>query len=86
MAKTRISSKGQVVIPKDVRARHGWKAGMELEVEETADAVTLRAAASPFPRTTIDQVSGCLKYRGRPLTIEEMDAAVAREARRRRRR
>ena len=84
MAKTRISSKGQVVIPKDVRERHGWKEGTELEVEDAANSVTLRAVASPFPRTTLDDVIGCIGYRGRPLTIEEMDAAVAREARRRR--
>jgi AbrB family looped-hinge helix DNA binding protein len=83
MAKTRISSKGQVVIPKDVRDRHGWKEGTELEVEDGTTSITLRAAA-PFPRTTIDQVAGCLKYRGRPLTLEEMDEAVAREARKRR--
>jgi AbrB family looped-hinge helix DNA binding protein len=83
MSKTRISSKGQVVIPKDVRDRHGWKEGTELEVEDGAASITLRAAA-PFPRTTIDQVAGCLKYRGRPLTLEEMDEAVAREARKRR--
>ena len=84
MSRTRISSKGQVVIPKDVRERHGWKEGTELEVEDAANAVTLRAANSPFPRTTLDEAFGCLKYRGRPLTIKEMDEAVAREARKRR--
>ncbi len=83
MAKTRLSSRGRLTIPKAVRDRHGWSPGTEIEIEDRADAVTLRRA-SPFPPTTIDAVSGCLKYRGRPLTIDEMDAAVAREARRRR--
>jgi AbrB family looped-hinge helix DNA binding protein len=42
MAKTRMSSKGQVIIPKAVRDRHGWATGLELEVEDRGDAVVLR--------------------------------------------
>jgi AbrB family looped-hinge helix DNA binding protein len=83
MAKTRLSSKGQVIIPKDVRDRHGWQPGAELEVEDRGDAVLLRTARI-FPRKTVAQVFGCLKYEGPPLTIEQMNAAVAREARKRR--
>ena len=83
MARTRLSSKGQVIIPKAVRERHGWGAGTELEVEDRDEAVVLRAA-SPWPRTTLEQVVGCLHHEGPPLSVEEMDAAVAREAKRRR--
>jgi AbrB family looped-hinge helix DNA binding protein len=83
MTKTRLSSKGQVIIPKEVRDRHGWRPGAELEVEDRGDAVVLRAARI-FPRKTVAQVYGCLKYEGPPLTIEQMNAAVAREARKRR--
>ncbi len=81
MARTRLSSKGRLTIPKAVRDRHGWTSGTEIEIEDVGDAVVLRAAPV-FPRTTIDAAFGRLKYRGTPLTIEEMDAAVAREARR----
>lgn len=81
MAKTRLSSKGQVIIPKVVREAHGWGPGVELEVEDRGDAVVLRPA-HPFPATTFEEVRGCLKYHGPPRTIEEMDEAVAREARR----
>jgi AbrB family looped-hinge helix DNA binding protein len=81
MAKTRLSSKGQVIIPKAVRDRHGWQPGAELEVDDLGDAVVLRPA-KPFRPTTFEEVRGCLKYDGPPLTIEEMDEAVAREARR----
>jgi len=83
MSKTRLSSKGQVIIPKEVRERHGWQPGAELEVEDRGDAVVLRAAQA-FPRKTVAQVFGCLKYEGPPLTVEQMNAAVAREARKRR--
>ena len=81
MARTRLSSKGQVIIPKAVRDRQGWRPGVELEVEDQADAVVLRLA-KPFPPTTIEQVYGCLKYDGPPVTIEEMDEAVAEDVRR----
>ena len=83
MAKTKLSSKGQVIIPKQVRERHGWGPGTELDVEEMDDAVLLRPARK-FPATTVADVFGCLKYDGPPLTVEQMHAAVAREARRRR--
>jgi AbrB family looped-hinge helix DNA binding protein len=81
MAKTRLSSKGQVIIPKAVRDRHGWRPGLELEVADRGDAVVLRPT-KPYTPTTIDEVYGCLKYDGPPITIEEMDEAIEREARR----
>jgi AbrB family looped-hinge helix DNA binding protein len=81
VAKTRLSSKGQVIIPKAVRDRHGWNRGTELEIEDRGDAVVLRLA-TPFHPTTIDQVYGCLKYDGPPIKIEEMDEAIERETRR----
>jgi AbrB family looped-hinge helix DNA binding protein len=80
MARTRLSSKGQVIIPKAVRDRHGWRPGLELDLEDQADAVVLRRA-KPFPATTIEEVYGSLKYEGPPATIEEMDEAVGESAR-----
>ena len=41
-------------------------------------------AVQPFPRTTIDEVRGCLKYTGPRVTLEQMDKAVLGEARKRR--
>jgi AbrB family looped-hinge helix DNA binding protein len=76
MAKTRLSSKGQVIIPKAVRERQGWQPGTELEVEDQGDVVVLRRAPL-FPRTTIDEAYGCLKYDGPPRTVEEMDEGIA---------
>ena len=60
-ARTRLSNKGHVIIPKQVRERHGWTPGVELEVEDRGDAVVLRKARL-FGRTTVDQVRGCLKH------------------------
>lgn len=38
-----LSSKGQLVVPKSIRDRHGWKVGDRFQVIETAGAVVLRA-------------------------------------------
>ncbi|WP_439545105.1 AbrB/MazE/SpoVT family DNA-binding domain-containing protein [Sandarakinorhabdus sp.] len=38
-----LSSKGQLVLPKSVRDRHGWKVGDRFQVIETAGALVLRA-------------------------------------------
>jgi AbrB family looped-hinge helix DNA binding protein len=83
MARTRLSSKGQVIIPKAVRDARGWRAGQELIVEDRGDAVALRPAR-PFPPTTVDDLVGCTGYAGPRLSLEEMDAAIAEEARTRR--
>nr|WP_295662250.1 AbrB/MazE/SpoVT family DNA-binding domain-containing protein [Polymorphobacter sp.] len=72
---TTVSTKGQVILPSDVRRRRRWDAGTKLVVEETAEGVLLRAAAR-FPPTTSDEVFGMLKYDGPPISIEDMNAAV----------
>ncbi|HEX4006285.1 MAG TPA: AbrB/MazE/SpoVT family DNA-binding domain-containing protein [Acidobacteriaceae bacterium] len=76
MATTKISTKGQVVLPLAVRNRRKWTPGTELIVEETPLGVLLRPA-KPFPPTTIEEVSQILQYRGKRKSIEEMDEAIA---------
>jgi AbrB family looped-hinge helix DNA binding protein len=76
MDTTRLSSKGQVIIPKAVRDAHGWREGMEFTVEDVAGGIVLRPSKIGSPKTTIDQVFGCLKYDGPPKTIEDMDAGI----------
>ena len=55
---TRISTKGQVILPKSVRDHRKWGAGTKLIVEETADGVLLRAAPL-FKPTTVMKSPGC---------------------------
>ena len=80
MAKTRVSSKGQVVIPRKVRAGHGWSAGTVLEIEERGDCIVLRPLPR-LPKTTLDDLIGCTGYKGPRRSLEEMDAAIAKGAR-----
>ena len=79
---TVISTKGQVILPKAIRDQRHWAAGTRLTVENTPEGVLLRATPA-FPETSIDAVFGSLRYSGPALTIEEMDAVIAREAQRR---
>jgi AbrB family looped-hinge helix DNA binding protein len=41
MARTRVSPKYQVVIPKEIRDRHGLKPGQELQVISKGNSITL---------------------------------------------
>jgi len=75
METTRLSTKGQVIIPRSIRAAHNWNPGMELEVIDTDDSIILRPKR-PFTETSIDDVAGCLKYKGKAKSIEEMDMAI----------
>ena len=47
IATTRMSSKGQVVIPENVRKRLGLKAGSEFVVLASDDAIVLRPVTEP---------------------------------------
>lgn len=79
-ARTRLSTRGQIVLPKEVRERHGWRPGLEFVVEDREDSVVLRPIAPDRP-TTVDDLLGCLPWRGRAKTLEEMEAGIARGAR-----
>jgi AbrB family looped-hinge helix DNA binding protein len=78
----RLSTKGQVILPKSIRQRRHWDAGTRLVVEDTAKGVLLKAAPI-FEPTRPDEVYGSLKVSGPPKTFEEMDAGVLAEAKRR---
>ena len=78
----RISTKGQVILPEAVRQNRQWQAGTRLVVEETSDGVLLKDAPA-FESKRSDEVFGSLKFPGSPKTLEEMDAGVIAEAKRR---
>lgn len=78
----RLSTKGQVILPKSIRQRRNWDAGTRLVVEETADGVLLKSAQL-FEPTRPEDVFGSLGSVGRPKTLKEMDDGVLAEARRR---
>jgi AbrB family looped-hinge helix DNA binding protein len=75
MNTTRLSSKGQVIIPKPHRTAHHWEAGLELVVIDFGDGILLKPK-SPFPETSISDVASCLKFRGKPKSLDEITAAI----------
>ncbi len=80
METTRVSSKGQVVIPKAVRDRLGLRPGADLSVEVQGDSVILRRKRKQLRRPTPDEVAavaGRLDPGGPMPSWEEIDAAVA---------
>ena len=83
--RTRVSTKGQVILPKAIRDRRQWAPGTELTIEERPEGVLLKPSPL-FAPTKIEDVFGRLGPVESVLTIEEMDAAVMAEALRRHRR
>lgn len=75
METTRLSSEGQVIIPKALRNIYGWEAGQELIVIDTGDGILLKPK-KPFPETELQNVAGCLKDQGKPKSLNEMEDAI----------
>jgi AbrB family looped-hinge helix DNA binding protein len=75
----RLSTKGQLVIPREIRDRHGWAEGVELVLADQGDSVVLRSVRQ-FPETTLEELVGCTGYKGPALTLEDMEAGIARGA------
>ena len=79
---TRLSTKGQIILPNRIRLSRAWTPGTEFTVEETADGVLLRPAGQ-FPRTELEDVAGCLRSKGKTKTLSQMSDAIGREVKRR---
>ena len=79
---TVISTKGQVILPKMIRDQRHWTVGTKLVVEDTPDGVLLKALPV-FPETSLEDVFASMRYDGPALSLDDMDAAVLMEAKRR---
>ena len=75
METTKLSSKGQVVIPKSLRVAHNWEAGQELVVVDVGDGILFKPK-SPFKETNINDVASSLKFTGKTRSLEDMDEAI----------
>ncbi|OGR07029.1 MAG: AbrB family transcriptional regulator [Deltaproteobacteria bacterium RIFOXYD12_FULL_50_9] len=75
MQLTVLSSKGQVIIPKPVRTARHWEPGQQLEVVDTDEGILLRPA-KPFSKTSLEEVTSCLNYQGKTISLAEMEEAI----------
>jgi AbrB family looped-hinge helix DNA binding protein len=78
--RARVSSKGQLVLPKEIRESRGLGPGSELEIEEVPGGILLKVVRGPEP-ASVDDLLGCTGYRGPRKTLEEMAEAIRRGAR-----
>lgn len=76
METTKLSSKGQIILPKHIRTAHKWSPGVEFQVEDTPDGILLRPLKL-FKPTRLKDVVGCAGYTGPAKTVDEMDAGIA---------
>ncbi len=76
MAMMTVSSKGQVVLPANIRKRLGLMAGMQIEIIEEADGVRL-IVARPVKAANIAASEGLVKApsRGRARSLADFDPA-----------
>ncbi len=79
MRTTKLSSKGQIIIPKYIRKAYQWEIGQELIVIDVGDGILLKPK-TPFATVEIDDVASCLKYSGPAITIDEMEDAIKKGA------
>jgi antitoxin PrlF len=77
LAAATITSKGQITIPAQVRAAMGVDAGDRLEFVEVGKGEFNIVAAT----RSVRELNGMLHRKGRkPVSIEEMNAAIAKGA------
>lgn len=73
MATAAITSKGQITIPIEVRRKLGLKPGDRVRFVESENGEIILK-----PKTgSIMDMRGFFKWRGKPVTIEEMNETIA---------
>lgn len=81
---TKLSAKGQIVIPKDIRDRLGLAEGTIFDVIERGDEVVLKPrSGSNAGRTAADalrEIQKIYRYDGPPVSAEDMREAARNEA------
>jgi len=82
MHKTKLSSKGQIILPKSIRDSRAWETGMEFTVEPAGNGVLLRPTGT-FPTTDLDDVAACLKPTRKSVVTTRTRQAIDRQVQRR---
>ncbi len=78
---TRLSTKGQIVLPKHIRVTRAWRPGTKFAIEESGEGILLRPAES-FAKSDLAEVAGCLRSRRKPETPSQTRTPIPREVKR----
>lgn len=77
---TRISTKGQIVLPKAMRDRLAWETGMTLEMVEHPDGIMLVPKVGEADPAATERVLTRIRklntYRGPRISDENIDQAM----------
>ena len=68
----RLSSKGQIVIPKEVRDSFHWDTGVELLLVATERGVMLQSTSSSEKKISAKALRGFLQYKGTAVSTEDL--------------
>ncbi len=68
----KLSSKGQVVIPKDVRDSFHWDNGVELTLLVTEHGVMLQTKPDNEKKQAVKSLRGMLQHEGKTIPIEQL--------------
>jgi AbrB family looped-hinge helix DNA binding protein len=71
---TRLSSRGQLVIPKEIRDANGWRENTEFTIEQRENGVLLTPKL--VRQRHISELFGSLPKPKRTLTLDELCAPV----------
>jgi AbrB family looped-hinge helix DNA binding protein len=80
METTRLSTKGQIVLPKTVRSAHNWEVGTEFRIETRENGILLIPTRGTG-RSALDEVAGCIGYVGKPKSLASMKEAIRNKVR-----
>lgn len=69
----RLSSKGQLVIPRAIREALRWEPGTELIILPSGHGVTIQVKHKKRGKR-LEDLRGCIKYKGAPITDEALQA------------
>lgn len=78
---TTLSSKGQIVVPRQIRQNHGWQPGLSFTITEKDDSIIL-VPISAKKTSKLEDVIGCVGYHGKKKSFAQMDAGILEEAKR----
>jgi AbrB family looped-hinge helix DNA binding protein len=71
VATLKLSSKGQIVIPKEIRDELHWQAGTQLTLISSVSGVTLKTASKKIGGNLGDLI-GMLRHDGPPIPVEAL--------------
>lgn len=79
METAKLSSKGQFILPKAIRDRHHWEAGTEFVIIDRGSELVIKPVRV-FPPAELESPDAPSVYKGKPLSLEDMERTIMAEA------